>query len=328
MKTEILRLLKTSQDFISGQQLCEQFQVSRTAVWKVIDQLKKEGYEIEAVRNKGYRLIDSSDVLSKAEIESQITTKWAGKKVVYYDETDSTNTRAKELGDAGDKKDHGTLFVADRQIAGKGRRGRAWESPSGSSIYMTLLLHPDILPSKASELTLIMALAVEEGIEKVTGMRPGIKWPNDIILSGKKTCGILTEMSAEIDYINYVVIGVGINVNQNTFAEDIKDVATSLKIEKGSSVRRAPLVAAVMESFEKYYEIFMQTEDLTGVIDRYNELLLNCGEKVRVLEPGHEYEAMALGINETGELIVRLPDGEEKEVYAGEVSVRGVYGYV
>ena len=193
---------------------------------------------------------------------------------------------------------------------------------------MTLLLHPDILPSKASELTLIMALAVEEGIEKVTGMKPGIKWPNDIILSGKKTCGILTEMSAEIDYINYVVIGVGINVNQNTFAEDIKDVATSLKIEKGSSVRRAPLVAAVMESFEKYYEIFMQTEDLTGVIDRYNELLLNCGEKVRVLEPGHEYEAMALGINETGELIVRLPDGEEKEVYAGEVSVRGVYGYV
>ena len=328
MKTEILRLLKTSQDFISGQQLCEQFQVSRTAVWKVIDQLKKEGYEIEAVRNKGYRLIDSSDVLSKAEIESQITTKWAGKKVVYYDETDSTNTRAKELGDAGDKKDHGTLFVADRQIAGKGRRGRAWESPSGSSIYMTLLLHPDILPSKASELTLIMALAVEEGIEKVTGMKPGIKWPNDIILSGKKTCGILTEMSAEIDYINYVVIGVGINVNQNTFAEDIKDVATSLKIEKGSSVRRAPLVAAVMESFEKYYEIYMQTEDLTGVIDRYNELLLNCGEKVRVLEPGHEYEAMALGINETGELIVRLPDGEEKEVYAGEVSVRGVYGYV
>lgn len=328
MKTEILRLLKTSQDFISGQQLCEQFQVSRTAVWKVIDQLKKEGYEIEAVRNKGYRLIDSSDVLSKAEIESQITTKWVGKKVVYYDETDSTNTRAKELGDAGDKKDHGTLFVADRQIAGKGRRGRAWESPSGSSIYMTLLLHPDILPSKASELTLIMALAVEEGIEKVTGMKPGIKWPNDIILSGKKTCGILTEMSAEIDYINYVVIGVGINVNQNTFAEDIKDVATSLKIEKGSSVRRAPLVAAVMESFEKYYEIFMQTEDLTGVIDRYNELLLNCGEKVRVLEPGHEYEAMALGINETGELIVRLPDGEEKEVYAGEVSVRGVYGYV
>lgn len=328
MKTEILRLLKTSQDFISGQQLCEQFQVSRTAVWKVIDQLKKEGYEIEAVRNKGYRLIDSSDVLSKAEIESQITTKWAGKKVVYYDETDSTNTRAKELGDAGDKKDHGTLFVADRQIAGKGRRGRAWESPSGSSIYMTLLLHPDILPSKASELTLIMALAVEEGIEKVTGMKPGIKWPNDIILSGKKTCGILTEMSAEIGYINYVVIGVGINVNQESFDEEIKDVATSLKIEKGCNIRRAPLVAAVMESFEKYYEIFMQTEDLTGVIDRYNELLLNCGEKVRVLEPGHEYEAMALGINETGELIVRLPDGEEKEVYAGEVSVRGVYGYV
>ena len=328
MKAEILRLLKASQGFISGQQLCEQFQVSRTAVWKVIDQLKKEGYEIEAVRNKGYRLIDSLDVLSSAEIESQITTRWAGKKVIYYEETDSTNNRAKELGDVGDKNNHGTLFVADRQVAGKGRRGRAWESPSGSSISMTLLLHPEILPGKASELTLIMALAVEEGIRKVTGLKPGIKWPNDIILHGRKTCGILTEMSAEIGYINYVVIGVGINVNQEAFADDIKDVATSLRIECGSNVRRAALVAAVMEGFEKYYEIFMQTEDLTGVVDHYNELLLNRGEKVRVLEPGNEYEAMALGINASGELLVRLPDGEEKEVYAGEVSVRGVYGYV
>ncbi len=328
MKAEILRLLKESDGYISGQQLCEQFQVSRTAVWKVIEQLKKEGYKIEAVRNKGYHLVESLDILSKAEIESQLRTKWAGRPVVYYDEIDSTNTRAKELGDKGEHGNHGTLFVADRQVAGKGRRGRAWESPSGSSISMTILLHPDMMPNKASELTLIMALAVEEGVEKVTGLKPGIKWPNDIILSGKKICGILTEMSAEIDYINYVVIGVGINVNMDSFPEEIEKVATSLKIETGDEVKRADLVAAIMESFEKFYEIFMETQDLTGVMDHYNGLLLNKDQKVRVLEPGHEYEAMALGINSSGELIVRLEDGEEREVYAGEVSVRGVYGYV
>lgn len=328
MKAEILRLLKESDGYISGQQLCQQFQVSRTAVWKVIEQLKKEGYKIEAVRNKGYHLLESVDVLSKAEIESQLKTKWAGRPVVYYDEIDSTNTRAKELGDKGEFANHGTLFVADRQVAGKGRRGRAWESPSGSSISMTILLHPDMLPNKASELTLIMALAVEEGVEKVTGLKPGIKWPNDIILSGKKICGILTEMSAEIDYINYVVIGVGINVNMEAFPEEIEKVATSLKIETGDEVKRADLVAAIMESFEKFYEIFMETQDLSGVMDHYNGLLLNRNQKVRVLEPGHEYEAIALGINSLGELIVRLEDGEEREVYAGEVSVRGVYGYV
>lgn len=328
MKAEILRLLKESDGYISGQQLCEQFQVSRTAVWKVIEQLKKEGYKIEAVRNKGYHLVESLDILSKAEIESQLKTKWAGHPVVYYDEIDSTNTRAKELGDKGDFANHGTLFVADRQVAGKGRRGRAWDSPSGSSISMTILLHPEMMPNKASELTLIMALAVEEGVEKVTGLKPGIKWPNDIILSGKKICGILTEMSAEIDYINYVVIGVGINVNMEAFPEEIEKVATSLKIESGAEVKRADLVAATMESFEKFYEIFMETQDLSGVMDHYNGLLLNRNQKVRVLEPGHEYEAMALGINSSGELIVRLEDGEEREVYAGEVSVRGVYGYV
>ncbi len=328
MKAEILRLLKESDGYISGQQLCEQFQVSRTAVWKVIEQLKKEGYKIEAVRNKGYHLVESLDILSKAEIESQLKTKWAGHPVVYYDEIDSTNTRAKELGDKGDFKNHGTLFVADRQVAGKGRRGRAWDSPSGSSISMTILLHPEMMPNKASELTLIMALAVEEGVEKVTGLKPGIKWPNDIILSGKKICGILTEMSAEIDYINYVVIGVGINVNMEAFPEEIEKVATSLKNESGAEVKRADLVAATMESFEKFYEIFMETQDLSGVMDHYNGLLLNRNQKVRVLEPGHEYEAMALGINSSGELIVRLEDGEEREVYAGEVSVRGVYGYV
>lgn len=326
MKSEILRLLKENDTYISGQQLCGHFQVSRTAIWKVIEQLKKEGYQIEAVRNKGYHLVDSPDVMSKAEIESLMKTHWAGKKVVYYEETDSTNNRAKDSGEKGGT--HGTLFVADRQVAGKGRRGRAWESPAGTSIYMTILLYPDMLPTKAPQLTLLMALAVAEGIRKVTGIKTGIKWPNDIVIHGKKVCGILTEMSAEIDYINYVVIGVGINVNQETFPQELRERAISLKSELGTNVKRSELIAATMESFENYYEIFRKTEDLLEVKELYNDLLVNIDKEVMVLEPGHEYEAYALGINNTGELIVRMPDGQEKEVYAGEVSVRGVYGYV
>ena len=202
MKSEILRLLNSSETYLSGQQICEQFQVSRTAVWKVMEQLKKEGYQIEAVRNKGYRLVDSPDVMSKAEIESLISTKWAGRHVVYYDETDSTNTRAKELGEKG--AEHGTLVIADRQNAGKGRRGRSWESPEGTSIYMTILLRPDMMPVKAPQMTLLMAIAATKGIGQVAGLEARIKWPNDIVsLSGKKLCGILTEMSAEIDYISH-----------------------------------------------------------------------------------------------------------------------------
>ena len=326
MKSEILRLLKEINTYISGQQLCEQFQVSRTAVWKVIDQLKKEGYQIEAVRNKGYRLIDSPDVMSKAEIESLMDTKWAGSNVVYYDEIDSTNNRAKEAGD--NKAPHGTLFVADMQVAGKGRRGRVWQSPAGSSIYMTILLYPEISPLKAPQLTLVMAIAVAEGIKEVTGLDTKIKWPNDIVVNGRKICGILTEMSTEIDYINHVVIGAGINVNQDDFPEDIRKTASSLKMELGKQVKRSELIAAIMKSFEKDYEIFVKTEDLSGLQELYNSMLVNLDRDVKVLEPGNEYEAHALGINKTGELIVRTAEGEEKEIYAGEVSVRGVYGYV
>lgn len=326
MKSEILRLLKENDTYISGQQLCEQFQVSRTAIWKVIDQLKKEGYQIEAVRNKGYRLIESPDVMSKAEIDSLVDTKWAGKNVIYYDETDSTNNRAKEAGN--NKEPHGTLFVADMQMAGKGRRGRVWKSPSGSSIYMTILLYPDIPPVKAPQLTLIMAIAVAEGIREVTGLETKIKWPNDIVVNGKKICGILTEMSTEIDYINHVVIGIGINVNMESFPEDIAKTATSLRIEAGKEFRRFELIAAIMEHFEKAYEAVCEAGSLEPIMEDYNCRLVNCGRRVRVLEPEHEYDALALGIDKTGELQVECEDGSRKSVFAGEVSVRGIYGYV
>ena len=319
-------MLRQSDGYLSGQQLCDHFQVSRTAVWKAINQLKEEGYEIEAVRNKGYRIVDIPDRITADAIKSCLETKWMAKNLEYYDEIDSTNNRAKALGEAGGAD--GTLFVAETQTAGKGRRGRCWQSPAGSSISMSILLRTVMNPSDAPMLTLVMAYAATKALREKTELDIGIKWPNDLVVSGKKISGILTEMSAEIDYINHVVIGVGINVNQDTFPDDIKETASSLKMELGKRIKRSGLIAAVMKIFEKYYEIFQETEDLSGLQELYNSMLVNKDREVKVLEPGNEYKAHAIGINQTGELIVRTPDGKEKEIYAGEVSVRGVYGYV
>ena len=252
MKAEILKMLRQSDGYLSGQQLCDYFQVSRTAVWKAINQLKEEGYEIEAVRNKGYRIVDIPDRITEDAIKSCLETKWMAKNLEYYDEIDSTNNRAKALGEAGGAD--GTLFVAETQTAGKGRRGRCWQSPAGSSISMSILLRPVMNPSDAPMLTLVMAYAATKALREKTELDIGIKWPNDLVVSGKKISGILTEMSAEIDYINHVVIGIGINVNMESFPEDIAKTATSLRIEAGKEFRRFELIAAIMEHFEKAYE--------------------------------------------------------------------------
>ena len=326
MKAEILKMLRSAESYISGQQLCDKFKVSRTAVWKVINQLKDDGYEIEAVRNKGYRIVDVPDVLNAEVIESYLETDWAGRSIVYSSEIDSTNTRAKMLGESGAV--HGTLVASESQNAGKGRRGRQWSSPAGSSIYMTLLLRPEFAPMKAPMLTLVMAYSVAEAVRETENLEIGIKWPNDLVLNKKKICGILTEMSTEPDFINHVVIGVGINVNNETFPEEISMTATSLAKETGKTFNRAELIAAVMKKFEKNYEEFCKTEDLSFMQEKYNEILVNKDREVTVLEPGNEYHAKALGINSTGELQVVKDDGTEVSVFAGEVSVRGIYGYV
>ena len=327
MRSKILReLMDHSDTFVSGQKLCKTFGVSRQAVWKNICCLKELGYDIESVTNKGYRLISKPDILYGPEIEAYLEEESFCQKVECHDSIDSTNIRGKQLAELGEAE--GTLIVADRQTAGRGRRGRNWISESGVGIYMTYVLRPTVQPAHVSGITLLAALAMCEATYQECDVLPQIKWPNDVIIDGKKICGILTEMSTEIDYINHVVIGAGINVNQDTFSDDIKATASSLKLELGKSVKRSELIAAVMKSFEKCYEIFIETEDLSGLQELYNSMLVNRDQEVKVLEPGNEYKAHAIGINQTGELIVRTPDGKEKEIYAGEVSVRGVYGYV
>lgn len=326
MKGEILKLLKETDGYVSGQELCRRFGVSRTAVWKVVNQLKEEGYEIEAVRNRGYALKGAGDVLSEAELLSCLETEWAGGRIVYFDATDSTNAQAKRLSEA--HAPHGTLVVSDRQDGGKGRRGRSWASPSGVGIWMSLILRPEIAPSSASMLTLAAALAVREGIQEETGLSPLIKWPNDLVLNGKKICGILTEMSTELMEIQYVITGIGINVNQREFPSEIRDTATSLSLEAGRCFRRSSLIAAILKAFEKDYAAFLKTGDLSLLLEEYNACLVNRGKEVCILDPSGEYRAVAEGIDESGSLLVTLPDGTRREIISGEVSVRGIYGYV
>lgn len=326
MKAEILALLRGRKDYVSGQELCERFGVSRTAVWKAVRQLKKEGYCIEAVQNRGYILASEEEVYGQHELESRMNTAWAGHPVTFYQELSSTNLQAKL--DAENGACQGALIVADMQTAGRGRRGRAWSSPAGTNVYFTLILKPDYGPGHTSMVTLVMGLAVAEGIRKTCGVEAGIKWPNDIVVNGKKVCGMLAEMSVERDYVHYVVIGVGINVRLQEFAPEIADTATSLCQESGHRVSRAELIVNVMKSFEDTYETFCAAGNLSGLMARYNKLLVNRGREVRVLDPKGEFRGISGGINETGELLVKREDGSLAEVYAGEVSVRGVYGYV
>lgn len=326
MKEEILMLLRNADGYISGQELCNRFGVSRTAVWKAINQLKEAGYEIEAQQNKGYRLMAAPDLMTEAEIKSLMHTEWVAKEVLYFDTIDSTNTKAQELAEKGYPS--GTLVVADKQESGKGRRGRSWVSPSGTGIFMTLMIKPDINPNNASMLTLVAALAVAKAITSVTGEEAMIKWPNDIVVNSKKVCGILTEMNAQFDYINHIVVGIGINVHNESFPEEISQMASSLMIEAGGKrFHRAQIIAETMSYFEQYYDTFLKTQDLSALVREYDELLVNRNKSVRVLDPKEPFDGKAMGITPKGELIVDTWESR-KLVSSGEVSVRGIYGYV
>lgn len=326
MKSKILALLRERGDYVSGQELCERFGVSRTAVWKAIGQLKKEGYCMEAVQNKGYLLVEDKELYGQHELESRMNTKWAGHPLFFYDELPSTNLQAKLDAEKGARE--GTLIVADMQTAGRGRKGRSWSSPAGTNIYFTLILKPEYSVERASMVTLLMGLAVAEGIRETCGAESFIKWPNDIVIHGKKVCGMLAEMSVEREFIHYIVMGVGVNVGQQEFVPEIASMATSLWQECGRKVSRAGLIVNVMKSFEHYYDVFQREGSIFPLLQRYNELLVNRDREVRVLDPKGEFRGISRGINEDGELLVEREDGTLTAVYAGEVSVRGIYGYV
>lgn len=326
LKMEFVSELHQRTDYVSGQELCTKFQVSRTMVWKVMNQLKEEGYQIEAVTNRGYRLKESPDVVTPEEIKSVLRTRWLGKKIVYYEATDSTNLRAKEEAEGADS--HGLLVVTDSQEAGRGRRGRSWACEKGTALAMSFVLKPKLRSEKLSMLTLIAAVAVSRAVETVAGLSNEIKWPNDIVIHGRKVCGILTEMSTQEDYVNHVVVGIGVNVNASQFPEEIQDMAGSLFTEGGKKIKRARLLAAILEEFEKLYEQFEQTENLSFMQEEYNQKLVSMGKEIKVVSYDGERRGRSGGINEAGELYVTFEDGTQELVCSGEVSVRGLYGYI
>ena len=331
MKEAILRALREADGYLSGQELAGKLSVSRTAVWKNIRQLQAEGYKIEAVSNRGYRLVESPDNVTEEELTSLLDTEWIGAQVYCYDQVTSTNQVAKALAEEGAAD--GALVVANEQTAGKGRYGRHWGTPAGKTIAMTLILRPKLPPEQISMVTLVAGMAVAQACREICHVDACIKWPNDVVVNGKKICGILTEMTTDIHSVSYIVVGIGINTRVSDFPPELCDKAASLHREMerlgyDASFRRSELIAAVMKCFEMLYTQFLKTGDLSSLKDCYEQLLVNRDAVVRVLSPGNEYTGRAEGINDRGELLVRREDGTLEKVYAGEVSVRGVLGYV
>ncbi|MBR1865605.1 MAG: biotin--[Lachnospiraceae bacterium] len=325
MKEKILELLTECSDYVSGQDICNRLGVSRTAVWKNINILKEEGYQIDSVNNKGYKLLAEPDRIDAPRIQRYLHTRWLGNSICYEREMDSTNTQAKRLGE--NDAVNGTVVVTERQTAGRGRRGKTWVSPVGNC-YISLLLRPEILINRASVITLVSAMALAKAIKQVTSLDTMIKWPNDVIANGKKLCGILTESSTDLEYINYVVVGIGINTNQTEFPEEIREMASSIRLETGAKTNRAELLGSFLNTFEQYYETFLKTEDLSELSEEYNRLLINRGKEVKIIEQEQERILRAVGIDQKGGLIVENERGVQETIISGEVSVRGLYGYV
>jgi len=327
MKEKILKLLKDSSgEFVSGQKISEALGVSRAAIWKHINVIKEDGYGIEAISRKGYKVISSPDILTFEEIKTFLNTKYIGKNILHYDSIGSTNAKAKELAESG--CDHGTVVISEEQTSGRGRLGRNWVSPKHKGIWMSIILRPNIITQNASQITLIGAAAAQKAIIKM-GIKASIKWPNDIVINGKKVCGILTQMSGEIDHINYLVMGIGINVNleEGDIPIELKDVATSLKLECGKLMDRKMLVANILNIFEELYHDFVENGNITETIDvcRKNSMLI--GKEIQLVSRGKIRIVKAIDISDVGELLVENDQGIIEYIVSGEVSIRGMQSY-
>ncbi len=322
MQKKVLDLLKAADGFISGEDISRQLGVTRTSVWKAITALRKEGYVVESVTNRGYCLREVPDLLNVAQITEGLKTSVLGRTVVALPVVDSTNNEAKRQAVKGAA--HGTLFVTEQQTGGKGRLGRSWESPSRQGICMSLLLRPQISPYEVTRITLLAGLAVCRAIRALTPCLAMIKWPNDVIIGRKKVCGILTEMAAETERVHYVVTGIGINVNTPSFPEQLHQKATSLYLETGNLYFRAALLQQILYEFELCYDAYL-TDATADLLTPYKELCATLGRKIGFTRNGKMLIATAVDISHRGGLLVKLENGKKLEIHSGEVTVQGIY---
>lgn len=322
MRKRILELLRAAgANPVSGEEISKELDVSRTAIWKHIQALKSEGYQIESVPKKGYILKEAPDRLFPQEITSCLKTKWLGHSICYEDSVDSTNNLAKSLANAG--CENGLLVVAEEQGAGKGRLSRGWISPYAKGIWFSVVLKPPFLPQEASKCTLLAAVAVVKSINKLKGVQASIKWPNDVLLNGRKLVGILTEMNAEFGHINYVVIGTGINTHTTPedYPPEVRDLAVSIAQVAEEPFTRVQLLADILKNMEELYELAVE-KGFDPVLDEWRKYSCTLGQEVKVIAPDETYFGKALDIDSEGLLLVQRADGTVEKVVAGDVSIR------
>lgn len=325
----VLSLLRNEGAFLSGEEISRRLGLSRTAVWKAVDVLRREGYEIEARTGLGYRLAAAPDALTEPEIRSFLgETAVVGRELRCFAELDSTNNYLKTQTAAPD----GTAAVADSQTAGRGRMDRSFQSPKGRGIYLSVLLRPPLPPERLLPVTALAGVAVCAAVERVCGVRPGLKWPNDPVLNGKKLCGILTEMSleAETGRVQSLVLGIGVNVGQGPedFSPEVREMATSLLQALGQPVSRPRLTAALLEELDRAYAALL-AGDLSAYLAAYRRDCVNLGKTVQLIPFGGGERETAQAVDVDGEfsLVIRGSGGRERTVRSGEVSVRGLWGY-
>ncbi|MDD5156255.1 MAG: biotin--[acetyl-CoA-carboxylase] ligase [Candidatus Omnitrophica bacterium] len=315
MQDKILDLLKKKQEYVSGEDISQHLKISRQALWKHIHHLKEAGYNIVAVPHLGYKLVSSPDRLFVSEITSKLHTKFIGKKIYYFDEISSTMDVATDLGLKGAPE--GTLVIAEAQTKGRGRLGRGWSSPKYKGIYASFILRPKISPQNAAILTLLTAVGICEAIREITGLEAKIKWPNDIMICDKKLGGILTELSAETDEIRFVVVGIGINVNNNK--NSLIPHAVSLKEQKGQSYSRTEILQEILRKIETNY-LLLQEKGSRKIIDKWRLHNISLGSRVKVSCQGREVEGQAVDIDIDGGLLVRKDSGLTEKVTSGDVT--------
>lgn len=319
-KEALLKYLKESAGvWTSGETLAAALAISRSAIWKHIKTLQEEGYGIASSTKRGYVLQEVPDRLLPAEIRDGLDTRVFGReRLDYFAETDSTNIRARALAHEGAPE--GTIVVAEAQTQGRGRRGRSWFSPPGCSLYLSIILRPRVQPHEAPQLTLLAAVAMAETLLETADLPFTIKWPNDILVNGKKISGILTEMSLEMDRVDYVVVGVGLNVNtpEEAIAEDIRDIATSLRMLTGKIFSRVRLLQVFLEKLEYYYGLF-QNRQFEKIRDRWKELSGIIGRQVKIENLDRAYEGEVVDIDQDGFLVLRSSAGELQRIVAGDV---------